>query len=161
MDPSRPPICELDDEDKAFAYAVGTLFGSLSTWETGPRRLTLEISTSRRSISQLSTYHRMLFDERRNREVLPHLSHPTSLPQLPQVDVVTELQFRRNGYFHPNVDAFRQLLGSLPAVKKIEYEQRGTLGLPQFTHVRPGLSERRISTVNVGTVLVLTSIYSL
>lgn len=155
----RSPI--FNDEDKVFAYAVGKLFDSLSKWEKGPRPLTLEISTSRQSMSKLSTYHRMVFDEHRNREVLPHLFYPTSLAELPQVNAVTELQFRRNDYFLPTSDAFRQLLGSLPAVKKIEYEQRGLLGRPQSTLVRPDLSKRRIVMTNVGTVLVLISIDSL
>ncbi|KAI7778057.1 hypothetical protein LA080_002632 [Diaporthe eres] len=140
MDPCRSEICDWDDQDKTFAYAVGKLFGSLSKWEKGPRQLTLEISTSRRSTSNLSTYHRLLVEERRNREALPHVSHPTSLAELPQVDAVTELQFRRNDYFVPTSDAFHHLLGSLPAVKKIEYEQRGMLGRPWAPHVRPELT---------------------
>lgn len=161
MDPCRSGIRDLDDEDKTFAYAVGKLFGSLSKWEKGPRRLTLEISTSRRPTSNLSTYHRLLVEERRNREALPHISHPTSLAEISRVDAVTELQFRRNDYFVPTSDAFRHLLASLPGVEKIEYEQRGMLGRPWAPHVRPELSERRTAMTNVGTVHVLISIDSL
>ncbi|KAG6354056.1 hypothetical protein INS49_005027 [Diaporthe citri] len=39
MDPRRPRRCQSRDEDKAFAYAIGTLFGSMSKWEKGPRAI--------------------------------------------------------------------------------------------------------------------------
>lgn len=116
------------DEDKTFAYAIRTLFISLSTWEesigASPGRLILEISTCRRSFSKISTYHRVILDERRDRPIPQHLVFPKPLSQLPQVNAVTTLQFRRNDFFLPSPDMFRQLIGSFSALKKIEYEER-------------------------------------
>lgn len=140
MDFVGPANAQSHDEDKTFAYAIRTLFISLSTWEestdVSTARLILEISTCRRSFSRISTYQRVLLDERRNRPTLQHLSLPTSLAQLPQVNVVTTLQFRRNGFFLPSPDMFRQFLGSLSALKKIEYEGRGLYRSETPPHAR-------------------------
>lgn len=140
MDFAGPANAQSHDENKTFAYVIRTLFISLSTWEestdVSTGRLILEISTCRRSFSKISTYHRVLLDERRNRPTLRHLVLPTSLAQLPQVNAVTTLQFRRNDFFLPSPDMFRQFLGSLPALEKIEYEERGLHRSPAPSHAR-------------------------
>lgn len=145
MDFAGPANVQSHDEDKTFAYAIRTLFVFLSTWDesidVSPGRLILEISTCRRSFSKISTYHRVLLDERRNRPIAQHLVFPTSLAQLPQVNAVTTLQFRRNDFFLPSPDMFRHFMGSLSALRKIEYEERGLCGSWFPSRARRGLGE--------------------
>ncbi|KAJ0115706.1 hypothetical protein J7T55_010529 [Diaporthe amygdali] len=95
-------------EDDNLLHVIGTLFNSLSTWDkvkdVNPQRLFLEVSGP-------------------FRPSLYRCHQSTDLTSLPKMNTITTLVLQRNFCFQSRPDHLRLLLRSLPALKKLVYQQ--------------------------------------